>query len=322
MPNLNRRLLTILLAAACVAPAAQAQTYPDKTIRLIVPWPAGGGADAVGRAVAHALTTELGKTVYVENVAGAGGNIGTQQFIRSAPDGYTLLLATSSTNVANPYLYKKTGFDAIKDFTPVASVALIPSVLVVPSASPFKTPQDIIAAAKAKPGGLSYGSGGVGASAHLGGELFKSLAKIDVTHVPYKGSGPALTDVMGGQLDFMFDTGAFSHIKGGKIRALAVAADKRQPLIPDVPTFEELGIKGMIMNAWYGVAAPAGTPAPIVARINQAVNQSLKSGELAKRLTDIGAEVRGGTPEDFSKFWRSELVRYEGLVKLTGATLD
>jgi tripartite-type tricarboxylate transporter receptor subunit TctC len=224
--------------------------------------------------------------------------------------------------VANPYLYKKTGFDAIKDFTPVASVALIPSVLVVPSASPFKTPQDIIAAAKAKPGKLSYGSGGVGASAHLAGELFKSIANIDVTHVPYKGSGPALTDVMGGQLDFMFDTGAFPHIKGGKIRALAVAADKRQPLIPDVPTFEELGIKGMIMNAWYGVAAPAGTPAPIVARINQAVNQSLKSGELAKRLADIGAEVRGGTPEDFSKFWRSELARYEGLVKLTGATLD
>ena len=322
MPNLNRPFLTTLLAAACVAPAAQAQTYPDRTVRLIVPWPAGGGADAVGRAVAQALTTELGKTVYVENVAGAGGNIGTQQFIRSAPDGYTLLLATSSTNAANPYLYKKTGFDPIKDFTPVASVALIPSVLVVPSASPFKSPKDIIAAAKAKPGKLSYGSGGIGASAHLAGELFKSVAKIDVTHVPYKGSGPALTDVMGGQLDFMFDTGAFSHIKGGKIRALAVAADKRQPLIPDVPTFEELGIKGMIMNAWYGVAAPAGTPAPIVARINQAVNQSLKSGELAKRLADIGAEVRSGTPEDFSKFWRSELARYEGLVKLTGATLD
>jgi tripartite-type tricarboxylate transporter receptor subunit TctC len=322
MPNQNRRFLAILLAAACVAPTAQAQTYPDRTVRLIVPWPAGGGADAVGRAVAQALTTELGKTVYVENVAGAGGNIGTQQFIRSAPDGYTLLLATSSTNAANPYLYKKTGFDPIKDFTPVASVALIPSVLVVPSASPFKSPKDIIAAAKASSGKMSYGSGGIGASAHLAGELFKSVAKIDVTHVPYKGSGPALTDVMGGQLDFMFDTGAFSHIKGGKIRALAVAADKRQPLIPDVPTFEELGIKGMIMNAWYGVAAPAGTPAPIVARINQAVNQSLKSGELAKRLADIGAEVRSGTPEDFSKFWRSELGRYESLVKLTGATLD
>ena len=322
MPHLTRRHLAVLLATACAASWAQAQSYPDKSIRLVVPWPAGGGADAVGRAVAQALTTGLGKTVYVENVAGAGGNIGTQQFIRSAPDGYTLLLATSSTNVANPYLYKKTGFDAIKDFTPVASVALIPSVLVVPSASPFKSPKDIVAAAKATPGKLSYGSGGMGASAHLAGELFKSVAKVDITHVPYKGSGPALTDVMGGQLDLMFDTGAFSHIKGGKIRALAVAADKRQPLIPDVPTFEELGIKGMVMNAWYGVAAPAGTPAPVVAKVNEAVNKALKSGDLAKRLADIGAEVRSGTPEDFSKFWRSELVRYEGLVKLTGATLD
>lgn len=322
MPHLNRRCLAILLAAACLAPAAHAQGYPEKSIRLVVPWPAGGGADAVGRAVAQALTTELGKTVYVENVAGAGGNIGTQQFIRSAPDGYTLLLATSSTNVANPYLYKKTGFDPVKDFTPVASVALIPSVLVVPAASKFRSPQEIIAAAKAAPGTLSYGSGGVGASAHLAGELFKSVAKVDITHVPYKGSGPALTDVMGGQLDLMFDTGAFSHIKGGKIRALAVAADKRQPLIPDVPTFEELGIKGMVMNAWYGVAAPAGTPAPVVAKVNEAVNKALKSGDLAKRLADIGAEVRSGSAEDFSKFWRSELARYEGLVKLTGATLE
>lgn len=322
MPNLYRRGLTVLLASACIAPIAQAQTYPDKSIRLVVPWPAGGGADAVGRAVAQALTVELGKTVYVENVAGAGGNIGTQQFIRSAPDGYTLLLATSSTNVANPYLYKKTGFDAIKDFTPIASVALIPSVLVVPSGSQFKSPKDVIAAAQAAPGKLSYGSGGVGASAHLAGELFKSVAKVDITHVPYKGSGPALTDVMGSQLDLMFDTGAFPHIKGGKIRAMAVAADKRHPLLPEVPTFQELGIKGMIMNAWYGVAAPAGTPAPVVARVNQAVNQALKSGDLAKRLADIGAEVRSGTAEDFSKFWRSELVRYEALVKLTGATLD
>ncbi|MEO6745023.1 MAG: tripartite tricarboxylate transporter substrate binding protein [Caldimonas sp.] len=322
MPFLNRRCVAILLAAVSLAPVAHAQGYPEKSIRLVVPWPAGGGADAVGRAVAQGLTTELGRTVYVENLAGAGGNIGTQQFIRSAPDGYTLLLATSSTNAANPYLYKKTGFDPVKDFTPVASVALIPSVLVVPPASKFKSPQEIIAAAKAAPGKLSYGSGGVGASAHLAGELFKSVAKVDITHVPYKGSGPALTDVMGGQLDLMFDTGAFSHIKGGKIRALAVAADKRQPLIPEVPTFDELGIKGMVMNAWYGVAAPAGTPAPIVTKVNQAVNKALKSGELAKRLADIGAEVRSGSAEDFSKFWRSELARYEGLVKLTGATLE
>lgn len=324
MKSMNRRKLGLLMAAACLVPlsTAHAQAYPEKPIRLVVPWPAGGGADAVGRAVAQALTLELGKSVFVENIAGAGGNIGTQQFIRSAPDGYTLLLATSSTNVANPYLYKKVGFDPIKDFTPVASVAMLSSVLVVPTSSPFKSPKDIIAAAQAAPGKLLYGSGGVGASAHLAGELFNSVAKIDITHVPYKGSGPALSDVMGSQINMMFDTGAFPHIKGGKIRALAVAAEKRHPLIPDVPTFEELGIKGMIMNAWYGVAAPAGTPASVVAKVNQAVEHALKSGELSKRLTDIGAEVRGGSPEAFAAFWRSELVRYEGLVKLTGASLD
>jgi tripartite-type tricarboxylate transporter receptor subunit TctC len=322
MNTLLRPLAAILVGAAALLPAAHAQTYPDKSIRLLVHWPAGGGADSVGRAVAAALTTELGKTVYIENVAGAGGNIGTQQFIRSAPDGYTLLLATSSTNSANPYLYKKVGFEPVKDFTPVPSVGLISSVLVVPANSPFKSAKDVIAAAKASPGKLSYGSGGVGASAHLAGELFKSVAKVDITHVPYKGSGPALTDVMGGQLDFMFDTGAFSHIKGGKIRALAVAAEKRHPAIPDVPTFDELGIKGMVMNAWYRVAAPANTPAAVVAKVNTAMNKALASGNLAKRLADIGAEVRAGSPDEFSKFWRSELARYEDLVKLTGATLD
>ena len=313
---------TAILATACALGSAQAQNYPEKSIRIVVPWPAGGAADAVGRAVAQALTTELGKTVFVENVAGAGGNIGTQQFIRSAPDGYTLLLATSSTNAANPHLYKKTGFDAIKDFVPVASVAVIPSVLVVPASSKFNTPGDLVAAAKANPGKLSYGSGGVGASAHLAGELFKSLTKTDITHVPYKGSGPALTDVMGGQLDFMFDTGAFPHVKGGKVRALGIAADRRSPSLPDVPTLSEVGLKGMIMNAWYGVAAPAGTPTSVVTRVNAAINQSLKSGELTKRLQDIGGEVRSGSSTEFAAFWSAELARYEGIVKLTGASLD
>lgn len=322
MKKLLSRCATLLLASAFIAPGAQAQAYPEKSVRLLVPWPAGGGADAVGRAVANALTLELGKTVFVDNVAGAGGNIGTQQFVRAAPDGYTLLLATSSTNAANPHLYKRTGFEPIKDFVPIASVALIPSVMVVSAASPFKSPKDVIAAAKTKPGKLSYGSGGVGASAHLAGELFKSVAQVDIIHIPYKGSGPALTDVMGGQLDFMFDTGAFPHIKGGKIRALAVAADKRHPQLPEVPTFDELGIKGMVMNAWYGVAAPAGTPPALIAKVNTAVNHALKSGDLAKRLADIGAEVRSGSSEDFAKFWRSEVDRYAGLVKMTGATLD
>lgn len=208
----------------------------------------------------------------------------------------------------------------MKDFTPVASVAIIPSVVVVGAGSSFKTARDVVAAAQTNPGKLSYGSGGVGASAHLAGALFKSVAKADVTHIPYKGSGPALTDVMGVQLDFMFDTGAFAHIKGGKIRALAVASDKRRPLLPDVPTFDELGIKGMHMNAWCGVAAPANTPATIINTVNAGLNKALKSAEMSKRLADIGGEVRGDASDEFAKFWLSELNRYAGLVKLTGAT--
>ncbi len=314
--------LSLLAASLCWVTGAAAQAYPTKAVRFIVPWPAGGAADAVGRAVAQALTRELGQSVFVENIAGAGGNIGTQQFVRQAADGYTLYLATSSSNVANPYLYKKLGFDPIKDFVPIASVAVIPSVLVVPENSRFKTVQELVAEAKAKPGKLSYGSGGVGASAHLAGELFKSVARVHVTHIPYRGSGPAMTDVMGGQLDYMFDTGAFPYIKGGKVRALAVASAKRHPLLPQVPTAEESGLKGMIMNAWYGVAAPAGTPAEVIARVNTAIQASIKKGELAAKLTDLGAEVHSGSADDFSKFWLSEFKRYEGLVKLTGASLD
>jgi tripartite-type tricarboxylate transporter receptor subunit TctC len=315
-------LCALSIALAAAGTAAFAQDYPQKPIRLIVPWPAGGATDAVGRALAEALRVQLGQTIIVDNIAGAGGNIGTQQFVRQPPDGYTLLLATSSTNSANPYLYKKTGFDPLKDFTPVASLAVIPSVMIVAAASPYKTPADIVKAAKARPGKLSYGSGGVGNSAHLAGELFKSIAGIDVVHVPYKGSAPALTDVMAGQLDYMLDTGAYGHIKGGKIRAIAVASARRHPALASVPTFEELGIKGMTMNAWYGLAAPAGTPPAVVNRLNSAVQAAFKAGELSKRLTDIGAEVRPGDAAGFAAFWKSELDRYAGLVKLTGATLD
>lgn len=310
------------IALGMLGTVALAQAYPNKPIRLIVPWPAGGAADAVGRAVAEGLRTELGQSVIVDNIAGAGGNIGTQQFIRQPADGHTLLLATSSTNSANPYLYKKTGFDPLKDFVPVASLGVIPSVMVVAAASPFQSPRDIVKAAGAAPGKLSYASGGVGNSAHLAGELFKSIAKIDVIHVPYKGSSPALTDVMAGQVDYMLDTGAYGQIKGGKIRAIAVASDKRHPMLPSVPTFDELGVKGMTMNAWYGIAAPAGTPVPVVERVNAAVRAAFKSGELGKRLTDLGAELRPSDAASFAAFWKSELDRYAALVKLTGATLD
>jgi tripartite-type tricarboxylate transporter receptor subunit TctC len=320
--TISFRRIAAAFTLAALASGAGAQTYPAKPIRLIVPWPAGGAADAVGRAVAEGLHAQLGQSVIVDNIAGAGGNIGTQQFVRQPADGYTLLLATSSTNSANPYLYKKTGFDPVKDFTPVASLGVIPSVMVVAAASPYKVPGDIVKAAKASPGKLSYASGGVGNSAHLAGELFKSVARIDVIHVPYKGSAPALTDVMGGQIDYMLDTGAYGQIKGGKVRAIAVASDKRHPMLASVPTFDELGIKGMTMNAWYGVAAPAGTPAGVVDKVNAAVQAAFKSGDLGKRLNDLGAELRPGDAASFAAFWKSELDRYAGLVKLTGAVLD
>jgi tripartite-type tricarboxylate transporter receptor subunit TctC len=318
----KRCIAGVALAVLGSLALAQTQAYPGKPIRLIVPWPAGGAADAVGRAVAEGLRVELGQSVVVDNIAGAGGNIGTQHFVRQPADGYTLLLATSSTNSANPYLYKKTGFDPVKDFVPVASLGVIPSVLVVASASPYKSPQDIVVAAKAAPGTLSYASGGVGNSAHLAGELFKSIVKIDVIHVPYKGSSPALTDVMAGQVNYMLDTGAYGQIKGGKIRAIAVASSKRHPMLPSVPTFEELGINGMTMNAWYGVAAPAGTPAAVVDKVNAAVQAAFKSGDLGRRLADLGAEPRPGDAAGFAAFWKSELERYASLVKLTGATLE
>ncbi|MFT4190901.1 MAG: tripartite tricarboxylate transporter substrate binding protein [Comamonas sp.] len=313
-------VLGCLLAAG--VQAQQAEGYPDKAIRMVVPWPAGGAADAVGRAIAQALTAEIGQSVYVENIAGAGGNIGTRQFVRAAPDGYTIFLATSSTNAANPWLYKALGFEPIKDFTPVAAVAAIPSIMVVPANSPFRSPQDVMKQARAEPGRLSYGSGGVGSSSHLAGELFKSVAKIDVAHIPYKGSGPAIVDVMGGQLAYMFDTGAVPYVQGGKVRAIGVASDKRMALFPEVPTFDEVGIPGVRMSAWYGVAAPAATSRQVVAKLNAAINRSLRSGVLTRRLAAIGAEGKGGTPEEFAAFWQAELQRYDGLVKLTGATLE
>lgn len=314
------RLVWVAAALMPVSPV-HAQTYPNKPVRLIVPWPAGGSADSIGRLVATSLATELGTTVYVENIAGASGVIGTLQLVRALPDGYTLLLASSSANASAPNLLKKIGFDPIKDFRPVGLIAIAPSVLVVPVGAPYKTPKDIIAAAN-KQGGLSYGSGGNGNSGHLSGELFKSVAKIGATHVPYKGNTPAMMDLIGGQLDFMFDNGAIPFIKGGKIRPLAVASQSRLQALPDVPTFAELGLPAMQMNTWFGLTAPASTPAPIVNKINTTLNAALKSAEVSKRLVEMGAEVQTSTPDDFSAFWKKELDRYKDLIKLSGATVE
>lgn len=328
MKTLTAPLLgMVVMAGGCLSAQAQGQAfvpgvYPDKPIKLIVPWPPGGSADAIGRLVATALAAEMKANVYVDNVAGASGSIGTQQMVRAQADGYTLLLATSSGNASAPNLLRKVGFDPVKDFRPVGMIAVAPSVLVVPASSPFKAPKDIVEAAKARPGKLSYGSGGNGNSGHLSGELFKSVARIDTTHVPYKGNTPALTDLIGGQLDYMFDNGALPFIKGGKVRPLAVSSEKRLQALPDVPTFAELGLTGMVFNTWFGLAVPAATPQPIVDKLNAALNVAMKSPEVGKRITDMGAEVQTSTPEQFGAFWGKELQRYKELIKLSGATLE
>ena len=315
-------LTTVVMADAALGQAPPEAPYPTQPIRLIVPWPAGGTTDVIARLLAQNLTAELEQTVFVENIGGAGGNIGTQSFIRAKPDGYTLLMASSSTNAANPHLYKTLGFEPIRDFTPIAMVARVPSVLVVGADSPIKRVEDIVNAEKARPGSLFYASAGVGSSAHLAGELFKGLTAIQTVHAPYKGIAPALVDVMSGRVTYTFDTGVTAHVESGKLRPLAVATSRRIAALANVPTFEEAGIKGMQMNVWFGIAGTANMPRSAVNRVGTAVNAALRKGELPQRLQKLGSDSQPGTPESFNEFWQSEVTRYAEIVRLSGARLD
>ncbi|MBB1626123.1 tripartite tricarboxylate transporter substrate binding protein [Achromobacter sp. UMC71] len=319
-----RALALTTLALGASAPAlSQAQSYPDRPIKLVVPWPPGGATDALGRMLAQRLTERLGQTVIVDNKAGAGGNIGTASFVREKPDGYTLLVATSSTNAANPHLYARLGFDPIKDFTPVAFVAEIPNILEVPKQSPYQSVRDLVEAARAAPGKLNYGSGGVGSSQHLAGAMFKSRTGIDILHIPYKGSGPAVSDLLAGQVDMMIDTGSLAQVQAGALRALAVASRQRLPALPDVPTFEEAGVPDMHASAWYGIVAPAGTPAAIVDRLNRDINAITAAPDMRQRMEAMGALVPAGqTPAAFGEFMRTEIDRYGAIVKLSGAKME
>lgn len=317
------RALILAVFAAGVAPAVHAQTYPDRPIKLVVPWPPGGATDSLGRLLAQRLSERLGQTVIVDNKAGAGGNIGTASFVREKADGYTLLMATSSTNAANPHLYSRLGFDAAKDFAPVAFVAEIPNILEVPKQSPFHSVADVIAAAKAEPGKLNYGSGGVGSSQHLAGSMFKHLTGADVMHIPYKGSGPAVSDLLAGQVDMMLDTGSLAQVQAGALRALAVASHQRLPALPNVPTFEEAGVPKMFASAWYGIVAPAGTPSDVVQRLNKEVNAVVASPDVKQRMESMGALVPAGqSPEEFGAFIQSEIKRYAEIVKISGAKME
>ncbi len=307
-----------IFISLCLPLAILADTYPTKPIKLIVPWAPGGATDQIGRMLGQALGKSMGTTVIVDNRAGAGGTIGTQAFVKEKPDGYTLLLATSSTNAAGPHLYSKLGFDPINDFTHVVLICSIPNVMVVPTKSSWFTLKDIIADSLKHPGQYSYGSAGVGGSQHLAGAEFKTVTHIDINHVPYKGSGPAAQDLIAGHLDMMIDTGSLGSIKAGLLRPIAVASDRRLIALPNTPTFKESGVN-MTASAWYGLMLPAKTPVEIVEKLNNEINSILQKQEIKLKFEEMGAEIIGGTSSEFSKFARTEIVRYEKIVRESGA---
>lgn len=314
-----RTALAVLLAFVLAAPLAPAHAaYPDKPIKLLVPWPAGGATDQVARILAQPLSLALGVSVYVENKGGAGGNIGTQAFVKEKPDGYALLMATSSTNAAGVHLYANQGFDAAKDFTPVILVCDIANVMVVPANSPWNSLQELLAAARKEPGKFTYGSAGIGSSQHLAGAQFKTATGVDIIHVPYKGSGPAAVDLMAGHINMMIDTGSLASIKAGKLKALAVASKARLSALPNLPTMRELGVP-MLASAWYGIMLPANAPVDVTERLNKELGKILADPDIRTRLQNIGAEPGGGSAQEFAQFVLSEIRRYEGIVKMSGA---
>jgi tripartite-type tricarboxylate transporter receptor subunit TctC len=316
------RVLGLLLG--CLAGAAGAQTYPNKPITLIVPFAPGGGVDTMSRLIAEPLGKALGQPFVIDNRGGAGGNIGTEAAARASPDGYTLVMGSTSPNAVNVHLYARVGFDPIKDFAPIGYVSSVPNILVVAANSPYNTAAELIAAAKAGRGGnLTYGSAGVGSSQHLAAAMMGTSTGTSFTHVPYKGAGPAQADLLAGHIGFMLDTtGPLTFVKAGKMRALAVASKTRSPALPQVPTFEEAGIPGVLSAAWYGLMAPAGTPREIVALINTKLNEVLQLPETRRRLAEFGADIGGGTPEEFGRFVAAELVRYADVVKASGAKVE
>lgn len=324
---MNRRLAVALAFCAPIGltlpRAAIAQAYPAKPITVIVPFAVGGGSDNVARLITTKLTERTGKTFVIDNRGGAGTNIGNEAAARATPDGYTILLGQFTLSV-NPHLYPGLRYNVEKDFVPVAHIANAPTVLIVPATSQIKDVAGLVAAAKAKPGKLNYGSGGGGTSVHLAAELFKLQTKTFMVHIPYKGSSPAMTDLIGGQVDMMFDTAtsALPHVKGAKVRAIGVAADRRLRDLPSVPTFAEQGMKDFDVPAWYGFIAPAGTPAAAIQWLNAEVNAVLKEPDVVARLDAIGAIAVASSPAQFGSFMKEQSARWGKVIKEAGVKLD
>lgn len=315
-----RRSTVLALAAIALfgATAARAE-FPDRPIRLIVPFAASGSTDLAARLIGEYAARELGQAIVVENRAGAGGSLGMEQVAKSRPDGYTLGMATMSTHGSNAAAYgTRLKYDPVKDFAPVSNVATVPSVLAVNARFPAKTMAELLAMAKKEPGKITFASPGMGSLGHANVEYFSSLAKIQLLHVPYKGSGMALNDAVAGQVDAITDNlpSALTHIQGGRLRALAVLSDKRSPALPDVPTYGELGFPQMGNGGWFGVVAPAGTPPAVVRRLNQAIHAAMKNPDFIKKMEDAGATLIPNTPQQFQAQIEQAVARYAAVAKV------
>ena len=309
--------------ALLFAAAAGAQDYPARPIRVVVPFPPGGGTDLMARTVVQKLGESLGATVVVDNRGGAGGTIGTDLVAKAPPDGYTLVVVSGS-HAINPSLYPKLPYDSVRDFAPVTMLTSGPGLLVVHPSVPARTVKEFIALARSRPGQLHYASAGIGTPPHLAGELFKTMTGADIVHVPYKGNGPAYTDLIGGHVSVMFPTipTAIPHVRTGKLRALGVTTRSRTAIAPELPTLSESGVPGYDVSSWYGLLAPAGTPAAVVARLQREIAKVLRLPDISEKLTAQGLDLVGNTPEAFAGVIQSEIAKWAKVVKASGAKVD
>jgi len=316
--------LAALCLAALALPAApaRAQEYPTRPIRWVVPYPPGGTTDVLARLIGDHLSRKMGQQFFIDNRPGAGNNIGTDAVVKAAPDGYTVLLVNPANGI-NASLYKSLPFNFIRDIAPVGGFVRVPNVMEINPDVPAKTVAEFIAYAKANPGKINMASSGLGTSVHLSGELFMAMTGIKMTHVPYRGAGPALTDLMSGQVHVLFDNlpSSVEHIRGGKLRALAVTTEKPAPALPGVPTVAET-VPGYEASAWFGMGAPKDTPRPIIERLNREINEAMKDPELLKKLADLGGTPIAGTPEDFGKVIADETEKWRKVVEFAGVKLD
>lgn len=321
---LNSIVRAVALVLLCLtAPVLLAQAWPSRPVRYIVPFPPAGTADILSRWIAEKLPAALGQSVIVENRAGAAGNVGTEQVAKAPPDGYTILMGTVAQSISET-LYAKLPFSFARDLAPVALVARVPNVMVVHPSVPVKTVKEFIAFAKARPGQINFASSGSGTSIHMSGELFKMLTGVNINHVPYKGSGPALIDLVGGHVSVMWDNlpSSMPHIKSKRLRAIAVTTAARYPELSELPTIAESGVAGYEASSWFGVVAPAATPREIVTRLNAEINKALNLPDMRERFAQQGAIPGPGTPEDFGNWIRSEIAKWAKVVKVSGAKVD